>query len=59
MTSHNDNIALLKLAAIWLATLVSSVSLQHVLMGVTIVYTLAQLYVLWRDKIRRQPKKDA
>ena len=58
MTTHDDNVAIVKLALIWLATFVSSVSLQHVLMAVTIVYTLAQLYVLWRDKLRRKPKGD-
>lgn len=54
---HDDSrIPILKLLLIWVAAAVSSMTLQHVLMFITIVYTLVQLYVLVRDKIVNHKK---
>ena len=46
----------LKLCGIWLAAWIASLSLSKVLMLATLIYTLAQLYFLLRDKWWRDRK---
>lgn len=42
-----------KLVAIWVGTVVGSISLQQVVLGLTAIYTLLQIFVLVRDKLIR------
>jgi hypothetical protein len=48
----------LRLALGWLGTILSSITLSKILVFMTLVYTTLQVYVLWRDKVRR-PKRCA
>lgn len=36
---------------VWAAT-TASITMQNLVLGATLIFTLAQLFVLWRDKIR-------
>jgi uncharacterized membrane protein len=49
--THDDKVAWLKLIGVWIAALGSFITLQHLLMFATLIYTLLQVYVLVRDKI--------
>ena len=51
--SHDDITApLWKLALVWVGTVLGSVTLQHVVLFATLVYTVMQCYILYRDKIK-------
>ncbi|MFN7817790.1 MAG: hypothetical protein ACK5OQ_16295 [Burkholderiales bacterium] len=58
--THDDKVAWLKLLGVWAAAVASSITLQHLLMFVTLVYTLLQVYILVRDKIikKREQKEN-
>lgn len=56
--THDDKVAWFKLIGVWIAALASSISLQHLLMFATLIYTLLQVYVLVRDKIIKKREKN-
>lgn len=43
-----------KLLLSWLGLIASGVTLSRIVMLATLVFTLMQIYVLWRDKIKDQ-----
>lgn len=49
-----------KVIAAWagnvLASAASSITIQSLVLGLTGIYTLLQIYILWRDKIRGRSK---
>lgn len=56
-TDHSDTSpALFKLLIAWTGALIGSITLQHIVLVLTGIYTAVQLYVLIRDKIMDQPK---
>lgn len=58
--AHDDKVAWVKLLGVWAAAVASSITLQHLMMFVTLVYTLLQVYILVRDKIikKREQKEN-
>lgn len=55
---QNDNEtywALFKVAAAWIAGLLGSITLSKLVLFATLVFTVLQTYVLFRDKIARRP----
>jgi len=42
----------LKLGVAWVGAVLGAVTLQHIVMLATLIYTLLQIYLLWRDRIR-------
>lgn len=62
MTLSDDGIhvaqALGKLVVAWVGYIVSQITLIHLLQVATLIFTVTQIYVLWRDKIfRRRPTR--
>ncbi|WP_167313411.1 hypothetical protein [Ralstonia insidiosa] len=52
---HDNNetsMAAIKAIMIWIGALVGSITLSKLVLLVTLIYTLMQAYVLWRDKLR-------
>lgn len=40
------------------ASVASSITIQSLVLGLTGIYTLLQIYILWRDKIRPNDRRD-
>jgi len=54
MHDNNETLwAILKVAAAWIAGLIGSITLSKLVLLATLVFTVLQTYVLWRDKIKR------
>jgi len=55
-TQHDDASAYawFKLALAWFGALLGSITLQHIVLFATLVFTVLQIYVLIRDKILRR-----
>jgi hypothetical protein len=52
MHDNNDTLwAILKVAAAWVAGLIGSITLSKLVLFATLVFTVMQTYVLFRDKI--------
>lgn len=52
---HDNNetwAALVKAAVMWVGVLLGSITLSKLVLFATLVYTLLQTYVLWRDKLK-------
>lgn len=45
--------AMLKVLIAWLGTVLGSITLQQIVLTLTLIYTALQVYVLVRDKIVR------
>lgn len=47
-----------KVIAVWagnvIGSIASSITIQSLVLGLTGIYTVLQIYILWRDKIRRK-----
>ncbi|MCP1173803.1 hypothetical protein [Ralstonia chuxiongensis] len=55
MTENNDTWAgLFKAVVAWIGVLVGSITLSKLVLFATLVYTVLQTYVLWRDKLKGQ-----
>lgn len=53
MHDNNDTgIAFLKTLVMWIGALLGSITLSKLVLFATLVFTLMQIYVLWRDKIK-------
>ena len=51
-TDHSDTApAMFKLMIAWAGALIGSITLQHIVLVLTGIYTAVQLYILVRDKI--------
>ena len=59
MNEQDTNMALLKLMVAWLGTMFGGITLSHLVLFATLIYTLLQTYVLVRDRvlIRRKENK--
>jgi len=44
----------LKLIAVWVGTVIGGLTLSKLVLFVTLIYTILQTYVLWRDKVRKR-----
>lgn len=44
--------ALVKGAVMWMGVILGSITLSKLVLFATLVYTVLQIYVLWRDKLR-------
>lgn len=53
-------VAYIKIVLLWLVAGVEwlTTALPKIALIMTIIYTGAQLYVLWRDKLRTRPKQE-
>lgn len=51
-TSHDTGVATVKLVIAWIGTFFGSVTLNHLVLGATLIFTCLQIYVLIR-KIRK------
>jgi len=55
MHDSNETLwAILKVAAAWVAGLIGSITLSKLVLFATLIFTVLQIYVLWRDKITRR-----
>lgn len=41
----------------WVGAVISVITLSRLVMFCTLVYTVLQIYVLWRDKVRTGPPR--
>lgn len=57
MNDHETRMSAFKVVVAWLLTIVSAVTLQQIAAFLAIVFTGLQIYVTWRDKIRRRRKE--
>lgn len=58
MDDHDTNMALLKVLIAWVGTMFGGITLSGLVLFATLVYTVLQTYVLIRDRVLTQKKKD-
>ena len=55
MNDSETNTALLKLALVWIGTMVGGVTLSGIVLTLTGLFTALQIFILVRDKLWRKP----
>lgn len=58
--SHDANSAgeVTKVAVAWAGALIGTITLQQIVLALTAVYTVLQIYVVVRDKVMRRREAD-
>ena len=58
MNEQDTNMALLKVMVAWAGTMFGGITLSHLVLIATLIYTILQTYVLVRDRVLTHRKDD-